>query len=122
MNYQAMTNIVAYLRKRYPAGCRVMLDRMEDLQAPPIGTLGTVHGVDDAGSIMVAWDNGSSLSVVFEADACHRMDEEAVVDQGKEAPKRTGSVYQKLKGIVESEQRNAESAKNLSDQKNASSE
>ncbi len=33
---------------------------MDDIQAPPVGTKGTVRGVDDIGSIMVSWDNGSS--------------------------------------------------------------
>ncbi len=42
--------IVESLRKRYPVGCRVELLRMDDNQAPPIGTQGTVRGVDDAGS------------------------------------------------------------------------
>lgn len=36
----------------------------------------TVLGVDDAGSIMVKWDNGCSLSVVYGADRCHRIKEE----------------------------------------------
>ena len=56
--------IVERLRKQYPAGTRVELIRMEDEQAPPIGTRGTVVGVDDMGSIMVAWDSGESLSVL----------------------------------------------------------
>ena len=43
---------------------------MDDVQAPPIGTLGTVIGVDDTGSIMVSWDNGSSLNVVYDVDKC----------------------------------------------------
>ena len=43
---------------------------MDDVQAPPIGTKGTVLGVDDIGSIMVAWDNGSGLSVAYGADHC----------------------------------------------------
>ena len=43
---------------------------MDDVQAPPIGTKGTVLGVDDIGSIMVTWDNGSSLSVAYGADLC----------------------------------------------------
>lgn len=59
---------VELLRRRYPSGCRVELVRMDDVQAPPIGTKGTVTGVDDAGSVMVRWDNGSSLSVVFQED------------------------------------------------------
>ncbi len=62
------------LRETYPKGSRVELIQMDDLQAPPIGTLGTVIGVDDIGSIMVHWDNGSSLSVVWGADICHRID------------------------------------------------
>jgi hypothetical protein len=66
--------ILENLRKRYPAGCRVELLRMDDVQAPPIGTKGTVRGVDDAGSIMVKWDNGSGLSVAYGEDSCRRID------------------------------------------------
>ena len=60
--------IVERIRREYPAGTRVELLRMDDPQAPPIGTQGTVMGVDDIGSIMVAWDNGSGLSVAFGED------------------------------------------------------
>ena len=63
------------LRREYPVGCRVELLQMEDVQAPPIGTKGTVRGVDDIGSIMVSWDTGSSLSVVYGEDSCRRIDE-----------------------------------------------
>lgn len=66
--------IVEHLRKQYPAGTRVELIRMDDEQAPPVGTRGTVLGVDDAGSIMVAWDNGGSLSVVYGEDLCKKID------------------------------------------------
>ena len=58
------------LRRRYKPGTRVELLQMDDVQAPPIGTKGTVLGVDDIGSIMVAWDNGSGLSVAYGADHC----------------------------------------------------
>ena len=51
-------------------GTRVKLVKMDDFQAPPIGTLGTVIGVDDTASIMVAWDNGSSLNVIYNVDKC----------------------------------------------------
>jgi len=47
---------------------------MDDPQAPPIGTKGTVLGVDDIGSIMVAWDSGGSLSVIYGEDICRRCD------------------------------------------------
>lgn len=66
---------VDYIRKQYPPKCRVELLRMDDVQAPPVGTKGTVKGVDDTGSIMVGWDNGSSLSVVYGEDSCKRIKE-----------------------------------------------
>lgn len=56
------------LRNTYFVGSRVELVKMEDDQAPPIGTKGTVLGVDDTGSIMVSWDNGSSLNVLYKVD------------------------------------------------------
>lgn len=58
------------LRERFKPGTRVELLRMDDVQAPPIGTRGTVIGVDDIGSIMVHWDNGSGLSVAYGEDEC----------------------------------------------------
>ena len=73
--YGVRREIIEMLRREYPRGCRVELVRMEDVQAPPIGTKGTVMGVDDIGSIMVSWDNGSSLSVVYGEDRCRRIDE-----------------------------------------------
>lgn len=66
--------IVEQLRKEYPAGTRVELTRMDDVQAPPIGTKGTVKGVDDTASIMVACDNGSGLNVVYGEDSCRKLD------------------------------------------------
>ena len=65
--------VVEVLRRQYPVGTRVELVRMDDPQAPPIGTMGTVKGVDDIGSIMVAWDNGCGLSVAYGADICRKV-------------------------------------------------
>ena len=62
--------IVEKLKKEFPKGTRVQLVELDDIQAPPIGTKGTVIGIDDIGSIMVAWDNGSSLNVVYDVDKC----------------------------------------------------
>ena len=67
---------VERIRKEYPVGTRVELVRMDDPQTPPVGTKGTVRGVDDIGSIMVAWDNGSGLSVAYGEDICRRCDHE----------------------------------------------
>ncbi len=65
--------IVQTLRKQYPEGTRVKLVKMDDPQAPPMGTQGTVIGVDDIGSIMVRWDNGSSLNVIYGEDVVSRV-------------------------------------------------
>lgn len=46
---------VERVRREYPAGTRVELVRMDDAQAPPIGTKGTVTGVDDTAS----WSHGT---------------------------------------------------------------
>lgn len=59
---------VERIRRQFPIGCRVELLRMDDVQAPPISTKGTVTGVDDTASIMVNWDNGSRLNVVYGED------------------------------------------------------
>lgn len=61
------------LRERFPRGTRVELVQMDDPQAPPIGTKGTVIGVDDIGSIMVSWDNGSGLNVAYGEDICRKV-------------------------------------------------
>ena len=63
------------LRERFPKGTRVELVQMDDPQAPPIGTKGTVIGVDDIGSIMVSWDNGSGLNVAYGEDICRKVAE-----------------------------------------------
>ncbi len=60
--------IVEQVRRQYPIGTRVELVEMDDFQAPPIGTKGTVEGVDDTASLLVAWDNGSCLNVVYGED------------------------------------------------------
>ena len=58
------------LRERFKPGSRVELLKMDDVQAPPIGTRGTLVGVVDIGSIMVNWDNGSGLSIAYGEDEC----------------------------------------------------
>lgn len=62
--------IIEDLKKKYSAGKRVELVKMDDPQAPPVKTHGTVRHVDDIGTIHVEWDNGSSLGVVFGDDDC----------------------------------------------------
>ena len=75
--------VVEKLRAEYPEGTRVKLEKMDDPQAPPIGTKGTVIGVDDIGSIMVHWDNGSGLNVVYEVDKCRKIIENSSANTNK---------------------------------------
>ena len=76
--------IVEQVKKEYSAGTRVELVHMDDFQAPPIGTRGTVRGVDDTASIMVSWDNGCGLNVVYGEDSCRKLDSVKVICYGKE--------------------------------------
>ena len=64
---------VERVRKEYPAGTRVVLQHMDDAMAPPVGTMGTVTGVDDTGSLLMSWDNGSGLNVVYGEDSVKKM-------------------------------------------------
>ena len=62
------------LKAKYPVGTRIKLVKMDDIQSPPPGTLGTVIGVDDIGSLLVRWDNGSSLNLLLEIDYFRKFD------------------------------------------------
>ena len=65
--------IIKRLSEQYPSGTRVELLQMDDPQAPTIGTQGTVIGVDDIANIMVEWDNGSGLNLVYGEDRYRKL-------------------------------------------------
>jgi hypothetical protein len=48
---------------------------MEDAQAVPSGTKGTVICVDDMGTIHMKWDNGRSLGLIPEEDSFRKIKE-----------------------------------------------
>lgn len=66
-------NNLEQLRREYPVGCRIELLQMNDVTAPPVGTMGTVTGIDDTGSIMVDWDNGSGLNCLYGIDCVRKV-------------------------------------------------
>lgn len=69
---------VEKLRSKYPVGCRIVLDSMDDPYVHiPVGAQTTVTGVDDAGNVMCVWDCGSSLSLAYGADHAHKINTEA---------------------------------------------
>lgn len=65
-------DILELLHREYPVGCRVELLQMDDVTAPPVGTEGTVKGIDDTGSILVDWDNGSGLNCLYGIDCVRK--------------------------------------------------
>ena len=73
---------IEVLRTEYPNGTRVRLVKMDDVQAPPIGTEGTVVGVDGIGSLIMHWDNGSSLHVVYGEDEVENIFAQTLTEQG----------------------------------------
>ena len=63
---------VKSLREKYPAGTRIQLDHMDDPFHPvESGTTGTVRFIDDAGTIHMNWDSGSSLGLCPDSDEFH---------------------------------------------------
>jgi len=64
---------VERVRAAYPKGTRVELVRMNDSQAPPPGTKGTVLAVDSTASLVMKWDNGSGLNVVYGEDIVQKI-------------------------------------------------
>ena len=64
---------VERIRKEYPPGTMVELLSMSDAQAPPVGTIGEVLGVDDTGSLLMRWQNGSGLNVIYGEDRVRKL-------------------------------------------------
>jgi len=67
---------VERIRREYPAGTRIALIAMDDVQSPPVGTHGTVLAVDDAADLQVCWDNGSTLNVIYHVDRARKLKED----------------------------------------------
>ncbi|HEZ7987447.1 MAG TPA: DUF4314 domain-containing protein [Ruminococcus sp.] len=70
------------MKERYPKGTRICLDNMENDPHPiPPGTKGTVITVDDAGQLLMKWDNGRSLSLIPGEDSFHKIQEEVQTEE-----------------------------------------
>lgn len=65
--------IIEKIKEQYPVGTRVELVKMDDRNAPLIGTLGTVIDVDDIGSLIMQWENGSGLNVAYGEDVVRKV-------------------------------------------------
>ena len=63
---------VESLKRRYPAGTKIVLDCMGDDPRPiEPGTKGTVRTVDDMGTVHCNFDNGRNLGLVPGEDSFH---------------------------------------------------
>ncbi len=68
---------VERIRQRYPPGTEVELIAMpEDPYPVPPGTRGKVIMVDDAGQLVIKWNNGSSLSLIPGVDSFQKVPEQ----------------------------------------------
>lgn len=54
-------------------GCKVELLEMNDATTPPVGTIETVTGIDDTGSLLVDWSNGSGLNALHGIDRVRKV-------------------------------------------------
>lgn len=82
------------LRCDYPKGTRIVLLEMFQDDTPgclkephPIapGTRGAVYHIDDAGQLHMKWDNGRTLSLIFDKDKFRKLTEEELRAERVEA-------------------------------------
>lgn len=86
-------NELERMRKEYTPGTRIELVSMVDEPRRDMvpGLRGEVRGVDDAGNIMVHWDNGSGLSLAYGVDSCRKLSaEEIEQEQNSQAQSENG--------------------------------
>lgn len=75
------------IRQIYPPGTRIELLSMNDPQAVPSGTRGTVDYVDDGAHIHMKWDNGRTLSIVPYEDSFRKLTEQELAEERLSAAK-----------------------------------
>lgn len=68
-------------KERYPKGTRIELLSMNDSQAIPPGTRGTVAHVDDLGTIHMKWDNGRTLGICPQEDSFRKLNEQELAEE-----------------------------------------
>ena len=67
--YKISDEAVAYLKKKFPKGTRVVVWSMDDPRPIEPGTKGTVRIVDDMGTIHCDFDNGRRLGLIYAEDS-----------------------------------------------------
>lgn len=85
--FERMYHMAENLRKQYPSGTRIELLSMNDSQAVPPGTRGTVKYIDDGAHIKMKWDNGRTLSIVPTEDSFRKLTEQELAEEKLNAAK-----------------------------------
>lgn len=86
--FARLSALAKRLRETYKPGTRIVLNHMgSDPRPIPDGSRGTVVGVDDIGSIMVKWDCGRGLSLIYGEDSFRPLTQEEIAEES--APKKT---------------------------------
>lgn len=79
--YEKARRLAEDIRQIYPAGTRIILLSMDDPQAVPVGTRGTVKNIDDMAHIDMEWDNGRTLSLVPLVDSFRKLTEQELEEE-----------------------------------------
>ena len=66
--------VVARIRKEYPMGTRIELLEMDDFRLRQLERRYS-YRVDDTGSLLVSWDTGSGLNVIYGVDRVRKLEE-----------------------------------------------
>ena len=86
--FARLSALAKRLRETYKPGTRIVLNHMgSDPRPIPDGSRGTVVGVDDIGSIMVKWDCGRGLSLIYGEDSFRPLTQEEIAEES--VPKKT---------------------------------
>lgn len=73
---------VTHIRQKYPPGTRIELLNMPDDPHPiPCGTRGEIKAVDDAGQLIVKWNNGRSLSLIPGVDSFRKLTQQEIAQE-----------------------------------------
>ena len=73
---------VARTRLMYPPGTRIeLIDMPDDPNPIPSGARGEVRAVDDAGQLIMKWDNGRSLSLIPGIDQFRRLTQQELMEE-----------------------------------------
>ncbi|MFR5032998.1 MAG: DUF4314 domain-containing protein [Eubacterium sp.] len=68
-------------KERYPKGTRIELLSMNDSQAVPPHTKGTIKFVDDMGTLHCTFDNGRILGIVPAEDSFRKLTQEEIEEE-----------------------------------------